>query len=163
MSIKKAAIAFAFTYALASGISYSANQPYILSYSTGTTVVLQRITRTDNGIQVSAPVFHNLNRSVGATALDVIIDAAGTLRQVNVYITFVGSNNLPSTSLLTFNAQLQSPNFVFFSETPLTKLKLGQFQPLRLFQAAGNKRLFGAGPVKTQFSNDYFGYNLDAS
>lgn len=163
MSCKRMGTILVAIYFLACGIVYSATQPYILSYTTGTTLVLHRITRSDTGIQTTAPVTHNLARTVGATAVDAVLDSSGNLTQVKVYITFVGANQLPGASLLTFNSQLQGPNLVFFSETPLTKLKLGQYQPIRLFQAGAAKRLLGAGPVQTQFSNDYFGYSLDAN
>src|SRR5262245_26947521 len=155
-------IAIAFTL-IASSV-YAATQKYILTFSEGQTVVLMRISKTDTGaIQLSAPVIHPFGRTVGATAVDPILDSSGNLAQVNVYVSYVGSNNLPAVSLLTFNSQLQAPTERFVTETPLPKLKLGQYQPVHIFQFGTAKRLLAAGPVGGAQANDYFAYALNTA
>jgi hypothetical protein len=141
---------------LTASFVYAVDQPYILTFTERQTVVLLRITRTDTGIRTAQPVVHNFGRIVGTTAVDPIIDAAGTLRDLRVYVSFLDTNNSRRVSLLRFNSQ-----FEFVSETPLTKISLGQFYPLHVqkFGSSG-RRLFGPGKSNGSQANDYVSYTL---
>jgi hypothetical protein len=141
---------------LAANFVHAEDQPYILTFTERQTVVLLRITRTDTGIRTSQPIVHDFGRTVGTTAVDPIIDAAGTLRDLRVYVSFLDTNNSRSVSLLRFNSQ-----FEFVSETPLTKISLGQFYPLHVqkFGSSG-RRLFGPGKSQSAQANDYVSYAL---
>lgn len=140
-----------------SGFIQAANQPYIATFTEGDTVILMQVTRTDTGITNGPPSVFAFGRNVGSTAVDVIRDAAGNVTQIRVYVTYVPPTALPAGSLLTFTPTLQ-----FVSETPLPKLKPGQYQPLDILKSGNAKRLLGAGlyPVN---ANDYVGYTLNAA
>jgi hypothetical protein len=142
---------------LTASFVYAVDQPYILTFTERQTVVLLRITRTDTGIRTAQPIVHNFGRIVGTTAVDPIIDAAGTLRDLRVYVSFLDANNARNVSLLRFNSQ-----FEFLSETPLTKISLGGFYPLHIqkFGSSG-RRLFGPGRNNGAQANDYVSYTLD--
>jgi len=142
---------------LTAGFVFAVDQPYILTFRERQTVVLLRITRTDTGIRTAQPIVHNFGRIVGTTAVDPIIDAAGTLRDLRVYVSFLDANNSIAISLLRFNSQ-----FEFVSETPLTKISPGAFFPLHVqkFGSSG-RRLFGPGKRNSSQANDYVSYTLD--
>lgn len=141
---------------LTANFVHAVDQPYILTFTERQTVVLLRVTRTDTGIRTAQPIVHNFGRIVGTTAVDPIIDAAGTLRDLRVYVSFLDTNNSRSVSLLRFNSQ-----FEFVSETPLTKISLGEFYPLHVqkFGSSG-RRLFGPGKSQSSQANDYVSYTL---
>jgi hypothetical protein len=141
---------------LTASFVYAVDQPYILTFTERQTVVLLRITRTDTGIRTAQPIVHNFGRIVGTTAVDPIIDAAGTLRDLRVYVSFLDTNNSRRVSLLRFNSQ-----FEFVSETLLTKISPAEFYPLHVqkFGSSG-RRLFGSGKSQSSQANDYVSYTL---
>lgn len=143
---------------LSAGFIHAVNQPYIATFTEGDTVILMQLTRTDTGITNGPPVVHAFGRIVGSTAVDVIRDAAGNVTQIRVYVTYVPPPpGFPAGSLLTFTPALQ-----FVSETPLPKLKPGQYQPLDILKSGNAKRLLGAG-IYPANANDYVGYALNSA
>jgi hypothetical protein len=115
-----------------------------------------KVTRTDTGIRAERASVAQLQLFMGTTAVVPRRDSTGAIVGSGVYATFVGSMTTPvETSLFIFNEL----NQLIGSES--TNLRVGQFQPLHVFQAGGTNRLLAAGVVQTPGGNDYVSYSLN--